>query len=201
MPRNRKCIVSGKLYEITFRAEQGLPLIPNHVVNRILLGILARAQHKYPVHICNLLFMSNHLHMQLVPICAQDTVSFIRYLKTESASAINRFMGRRKRTIWAEGYDSALIADIDKAIERIVYIYANPVAAGLVSSIEQYPGLSSWILKEAKVSKIARNKIPRLPTEGISNSRLLRIRTRLNKIKSPKSVSYTHLTLPTICSV
>jgi len=186
MPRNRKCIVSGKLYEITFRTEQGLPLIPNHVVNRILLGILAKAQHKYPVHICNLLFMSNHVHMHLVPICAQDTILFILYLKTESASAINRFMGRKKRTIWAEGYDCALIGDIDKAIERIVYIYTNPTAAGLVSSIEQYPGINSWRLRKAKTSKIARNKIPKLPAKGLSNLKALRIKTRLNKIKSSK---------------
>ncbi|MCB0310426.1 MAG: hypothetical protein KDD42_04280, partial [Bdellovibrionales bacterium] len=34
--------------------------------------------------------------------------------------------------------------DVEGVIKRIAYFFANPAAANLVDSIDQYPGLSSW---------------------------------------------------------
>jgi hypothetical protein len=37
-----------------------------------------------------------------------------------------------------------LLAELEDAIKRIVYLFMNPAKAGLVASIDEYPGLSTW---------------------------------------------------------
>ena len=73
-----------------------------------------------------------------------DVSEFIRFFKTESAHMLNRVLGRKKRTIWCEGYDSPVILDEIRALIAMSYLYANPAKDNLEESIDKYPGLNSW---------------------------------------------------------
>lgn len=86
---------------------------------------------------------------------------FIGYIKRESAHAINRLQGRRKKTIWAAGYDSPIILDWEKVVDRIVYLYTNPQQANLVEKIDDYPNLSSWNAFLNGGEEISRPRVPR----------------------------------------
>jgi REP element-mobilizing transposase RayT len=144
MARLRKLIIHNTLVEICFRTEEGLPLVATPYMQVLLLSIFARAQSMFPVKFCHGLVMPNHMHLHIV---VQDTSvvdKFVGYIKRETAHAINRLMGRRKKTIWAEGYDSTIILDAEKAISRIKYIYTNPQQANLVEKIDEYPNFSTW---------------------------------------------------------
>jgi len=122
----------------------------------ILLGIMARAQHLYDVEVCGFIFMGNHFHFLLSVKDPGNVVGFIDRIKTESAHAVNRLLGRRQRTIWHNGYDALPILTVHDAVEKFVYIYTNPQTAGLVSKIGDYPGLSSWELwRSGKTTKAA----------------------------------------------
>jgi hypothetical protein len=68
----------------------------------------------------------------------------MRHFKTESAHMINSLLGRKKRTLWCEGYDSPTVLTFAKAMMVIAYIYSNPAKDNLVHSIDEYPGFSSW---------------------------------------------------------
>jgi hypothetical protein len=46
--------------------------------------------------------------------------------------------------LWEGTATLAEIADLDAAIERISYLYANPAQDNLEDSIEKFPGYSSW---------------------------------------------------------
>ena len=70
--------------------------------------------------------------------------SFIRHFKTESAHMLNRILGRRKRTIWCDGYDSPLVLTLRRALVALAYLYANPAKDNLVPTIDTYPGFSTW---------------------------------------------------------
>jgi len=174
MPRNPKFLISGTLIEVSSRIEEGLPLVPNELTCLILGSILARAQNMYPVTIVAYTFMRNHFHMLLIVHDPKDIPSFTGFFKRESAHAINRMLGRRQRTVWCERYDNPVILDSEKAIERLNYLYLNPVKAGLTLEIEQWPlSSASWVdfsnNKSIKRFKpIPRNKIPFIPEIPLS---------------------------------
>ena len=134
---------------------------PNPLVNLLLLKSLAQAQALHPVRVCHFLFEATHAHLLLVVDNPDDVKGFMERFKTESAHAINKLLGRRKRTLWCKGYDSPVVLDIDKAVEQIAYLYENPSKDGLEDSIERYPGLSSWSHFRKRKSVFLTRFIPR----------------------------------------
>jgi len=146
MPRNRKLFVNKTVLLITSRVEEGLPFVASLFLNLIIWGILAKARKLYPVRVCHFMLMANHIHLLLVVEDPDDVAGFMRYLKVESSHAINRLLGRRKRTVWCDGYDSPIILTIEDVQRYIKYIYLNPIRAKLVTKICHYPGVSSWSL-------------------------------------------------------
>lgn len=57
---------------------------------------------------------------------------------------INGLLGRTKRTLWCEGYDSPIVLTPTRALIAIAYLYSNPAKDNLETSIDRYPGFSSW---------------------------------------------------------
>lgn len=142
--RTPKLVRKGSVQFVTTTVEQDLLFPANPLVELILLKCLAQALKLYGLVISHLLFEATHLHMLVTIDNPEHLKDFMRHFKAESAHAINRLLGRKKRTVWCEGYDSPTILDIDKAIEMISYLYCNPAKDNLVDLIDQYPGLSSW---------------------------------------------------------
>jgi hypothetical protein len=140
--------------------------------------------------------MANHVHLMLIVDCPSNTKEFVRYIKAESAHAINRLLGRKKQTVWCEGYDSPAILDADKAIERLIYFYTNPQRANLVESIDDYPNFTTWeafLNGEDMVSvcRIPRNCIPKLPKSSMSLEEQERVSQLLKY--SGREVSILHV--------
>ena len=185
MGKLRKLFINKQTHAITFRAEEGLPLPPNKLIEAIIESILCRAQTLYPVDASGLIFMSNHCHMNLTIIDPEDLDSFVQYVKRESAHAINRLLGRRKHTVWCDGYDSPQILDVHKAIEHIIYIYTNPQNDNLVEKIDQYPGVCSWKMFINKDYELKRKRIPRSSIKKVF-SRFLTKRQQRRIIKAFK---------------
>lgn len=129
---------------MTLSIEEGLLLLSNPLCKSILQSCLARAQFMHPVAISALVVESNHVHLLLVVKNPDDVHGFVRYFKTESAHMLNRVLGRRKRTLWCEGYDSPIVLTPVRALIALTYLYANPAKDNLEDSIENFPGLSSW---------------------------------------------------------
>lgn len=145
MPSPPRIILPKSAVFITARTEQGLPLVCHSYMELVLWGILGRAQHLYPVKVCHFIFMGNHFHFLILAEEPTDVVGFIGRIKTESAHAINRFLGNQgRRTVWCDSYDCVPILTVEDVIEKIKYIYANPAQSCLVNSIDEYPGVSSW---------------------------------------------------------
>ena len=134
----------GSVLFCTFSVEEGLLLLANPLCKAIIKSCLARAQSLYPVRICHVVVEATHVHILIVVINPDDVHAFIRHFKTESAHMINRLLGRRKRTLWCEGYDSPIVLTPVRALVAIAYLYSNPAKDNLESSIERYPGFSSW---------------------------------------------------------
>lgn len=161
MPNNQKYFRHQDVLLVTARTEHGLPLAPSYNTNFLINGILAKASSIYQVKVCHYIFMGNHLHMILVVDNPQDVSLFMGYVKSEISHIINLQLGRWKHTNWAEGYDSPVLLTAQDVIRYIVYLYANPARAGLTSSIEQYPGVSSWRMFRSEKHSARHKRISR----------------------------------------
>ena len=171
MARLPKLFINGTVLFITTGVEQGLIFPMTSTMRRILRSIIARAQTLHPVRICHFLMEATHLHMLVIVDNPDDIKGFMERFKTESAHAVNALLGRRKRTVWCEGYDSPALLTVEDVIRKIIYLYANPAKDGLVSSIQQYPGLSSWGMfrrqtERVQVQRIHRSEVKRMSSKG-----------------------------------
>jgi hypothetical protein len=70
--------------------------------------------------------------------------NFLRELHRLTAKAINAAQGQWENLWSAEPCSAVLLADDEDIIDKIAYVAVNPVAAGLVSRPEEWPGLSLW---------------------------------------------------------
>jgi hypothetical protein len=134
----------GSVLFCTFSVEEGLLLLANPLCQAIIKSCLARACELYPVRICHMIVEATHVHLVMVVINPDHVESFFRFFKAESAHMINGLLGRNKKTLWCEGYDSPIVLTPLRALIAIAYLYSNPAKDNLESSIDRYPGFSSW---------------------------------------------------------
>ncbi len=144
----------GTVLFCTFGLEEGLLLLANPLCEAIIKSCLARAMELHPVKLCHILVEATHVHIVLVVIDPEAVAGFMRCFKTESAHMINRLLGRNKRTLWCEGYDSPIVLTPKRALIAVAYLYSNPAKDNLETSIDRYPGFSSWaIFQSAKFTR------------------------------------------------
>lgn len=144
MAKPPKWLISGKVYELCFRAKQGLPLPPTLTINAIIAGIMARAQRDSKVTLCHYLWMSNHVHCILVIKDSNKGIKFYMELQKKLTDAIKKLLKLDRLNLWEGTPMIALIPDLETVMERITYLYANPSQADLELDIDKYCGLSSW---------------------------------------------------------
>src|SRR5688572_30273179 len=109
MPRLMKYHPHGSVVFLTISIEEGILLLPNPLTEAIIKSCLARAQHLHPLRICHFIVEGTHIHLFVVIENPDDLCGFTERFKTESAHMINRLLGRKKRTLWCEGYDSPVV--------------------------------------------------------------------------------------------
>ena len=100
MGRNRRRIISGRAYEVCFRARQGLPLVTNHLMNLIINSVIARKQHDTKVIICHDIWNGSHAHMLLVALDAKNFFNFIGEVQKEITEIIKRLLGLDQLHLW-----------------------------------------------------------------------------------------------------
>lgn len=163
----------GSVLFCTLSVEEGLLLLANPLCKAILESCLARAMELHPVKVSHFVVEGTHVHMIVVVEDPDDVNAFMRCFKTESAHMLNRLLGRKKRTIWCEGYDSPIVLTPLRALIAIAYLYANPAKDNLETSIDRYPGLSSWKMFQSGVltkrcKRVRRHHFSALPKDAYS---------------------------------
>jgi putative transposase len=132
----------GALVEVTCRTIQGrLLLRPSQQLNNTLLGVLGRAQSRYPIEIIAFSFLSSHYHMLLWVETAQQLASFMGYFNGNLARKVGRLTGWTDK-LWSRRYQAILISDEEEAqVTRMKYVLANGCKENLVASPLEWPGV------------------------------------------------------------
>jgi REP element-mobilizing transposase RayT len=137
-------ILPGTTWFVTRRcSERRFFLRPSAATNDLILYVLALAAQRHDVLIHAFCVLSNHLHLVVTDVEAR-LPAFMQYFCSLVARGVNASIGHFEN-LWAkDGSYSAVepLAPSD-VIAKIAYTLANPVAAGLVSSASEWPGLWS----------------------------------------------------------
>ncbi len=141
-------ILPGTIYLVTRRcSERRLFLRPSKAANDIFRYVLAVAAERYGILVHAFCVLSNHFHLVVSDPQAR-LPDFHRYLDGLVARAMNCSLGRWESFWDPDSYSAVRLETADDVLDKMVYVLANPVAAGLVRRGRDWPGLwsdPSWI--------------------------------------------------------
>jgi putative transposase len=128
---------TGQIYLITTVTDRRRPVFRNFWCARLLIDELRAVDALDWSTTWAFVVMPDHLHW-LVALKEADLSRLVLRVKSRSTIEINRFLGRSGR-MWQKGYhDHAIRQEEDlRGVAR--YVVANPVRAGLVQSVRDYP--------------------------------------------------------------
>ncbi len=141
MPRGPRDNPPGWTVEIVTRTICGFFLLPaTAYFARIFVGVLARAQKKYPVKIHAAVALSSHYHLIVTPDDAEQLADFMEFFNGNLAREARRLIGWRGR-FWADRYHATPISPEPEAmVERLRYVLSHSVKENLVAGISEWEG-------------------------------------------------------------
>lgn len=142
--RKRRMLRSRRMYDLCFRSLQGLPLPARALTAYLIESILGRLLQAEDIIVCGYVWMSNHVHMQVFSLDCEALTHFHERLKKRLTDFLKRLLGLSHLRLWDNRTTVGEVLDVDAAIARIVYMYLNPVRAGLACSIDEYQGCNTW---------------------------------------------------------
>jgi REP-associated tyrosine transposase len=136
-------VLPGTTYLVTRRcSERRFFLRPSRLVNEIFCYVLAVAAERYGLFVHAFCVLSNHYHLVVTDPDAR-LPEFHRYLDGLVARATNCCLGRWESFWDPNSYSAVRLESAPDILEKMVYVLANPVAAGLVRDGCEWPGLWS----------------------------------------------------------
>ncbi|MCW8274647.1 transposase [Pseudomonas sp. PCH199] len=127
----------GRVYLLTAVTYERQPIFQDWRIGRMVVNEFRRAQEAGNATSIAWVIMPDHFHW-LVELHNGDLPKLMQATKARSARAINLKRGQPER-LWQKGYfDRALRWEEDLKVAAR-YIIANPIRAGLVDHIGEYP--------------------------------------------------------------
>lgn len=142
-PRNsalRKGRVSlpGQIYIITTVVHRRQPVFSRFSVARAAVRGFTRADLLTDTRLLAWVLMPDHVHW-LIQLSASDNLpSLVNRLKSASARAANRVL-ERDGTLWMPAFHDRAVRREEDLRAAARYLVANPLRAGLVTQIGDYP--------------------------------------------------------------
>ena len=190
MPRTKRVIFENTAYEIIPRAREGLPLPPTRLTNQLLTGILARTQRDDKVTLCNFVNMNNHDHQHVVPKESDMMVKFYMEYQKKVTDSVRKLTRNARLNLWEGRPAVVMMQGVEDVVRRLVYIFLNPAKAGLVKSIDEYPGLSSWNAFKSCAASVDAEVIIKARWTPASKLKPLPLNNRLSPKADDEMVNY-----------
>ena len=127
---------TGRIYLITTVTEQRQPVFQNILLGRLVVQALKDNQSNTTT--LAYVVMPDHLHWVMQLGDRYDLSTVVSSIKSNSARWINRHLNRSGR-LWQKGYHDHALRREDDLRQVARYVIANPLRAGLVRQIGDYP--------------------------------------------------------------
>lgn len=150
--RKGRVSLPNQAYVLTTVVARRQPVFADLMAGRLLVQCLRRQHEVGLVESLAFVVMPDHLHWLVVLQPGSDLSAVMRRVKGESARRLGAYLWADKERhriggIWQDGFhDRALRREEDlQQVSR--YLVANPLRAGLVASIGDYPLWDAkWVL-------------------------------------------------------
>ncbi|AQL39713.1 transposase [Pseudomonas syringae pv. actinidiae] len=106
-------------------------------MGRLLVDELRQIQEQQLADSLAWVVMPDHIHW-LLQLNGQSLSRVVQRVKSKSAIAINRAKGC-SGPFWQSGFHDISVRNEDSLVNYARYVVANPVRAGLVKSVRDYP--------------------------------------------------------------
>lgn len=129
----------NQIYHITFTAIDRIPIFNDFVKARTLINIFKQSDQLQHTATLAFVIMPDHIHWLMQLTGSQSLSNVVKVIKSKASVQLGQ-------PIWQAGYyDHAIRKDEDiQTIAR--YIVANPIRAGLVNKVGDYPHWDAiWI--------------------------------------------------------
>lgn len=127
----------GRLYLLTCQVQGRVPIFEDLWLARLVVQQFRQAESEGQVESLAWVVMPDHLHW-LVELKAGTLSSLMQRFKSRSARAVNQARGCSGR-MWQSGFHDRALRREDDVLAVARYIVANPLRAGLVKSVRDYP--------------------------------------------------------------
>jgi REP element-mobilizing transposase RayT len=128
---------SGRAYLVTAVVHGRQPIFSDWHLGRLLVSELRRAHETNVVNSIAWVVMPDHFHW-LMQLEEGNLGRVIGAIKSRCTREVNEITGRRG-PLWQTGYHDRAIRDGEDLLPFARYIVANPLRAGLVDKIGDYP--------------------------------------------------------------
>jgi putative transposase len=136
-------VLPGSTVLITRRTLRRTHLLrPDRELNQLYLYILAVVANRYAIRVHAVVLMSTHEHLIVTDTrgCLPNFLRELHRLVALAVKALRKWEG----AVWDHERPSVVELRTPEAIvEKLAYIMANPVAAGLVRAAKDWPGIQT----------------------------------------------------------
>jgi putative transposase len=148
MPRPKRITLGGYVYHILNRANGRLRIFRKDNDFLAFEQILAEGAERFSMRICGYCIMSNHWHLLLWPHGDGDLSKFIRWISLTHTQRYHTSHGTVGIGHLYQGrYKSFPVQDDTYYLTVLRYIESNPLRAGLVKDVGDWPW-SSFAVRE-----------------------------------------------------
>ena len=132
--------IAGQIAMLTRRCSQRRYFLrPDDYINDVLPFEMGKAAERHGQQVYAAMAMSNHVHFGVGDTTGERS-KFMQDVMSGIARARNRDLERTGHFWEAGSYGDTVLLDEDSIERKLLYIWLNPVRAGLVERAEDWPG-------------------------------------------------------------
>ncbi|HDP90109.1 MAG TPA: transposase [Thioalkalivibrio sp.] len=129
----------GRLYHVISATRERAPLFAELASGRAVVHCLMHLEDAEACHTLAYVVMPDHIHWLLELRQFMTLPRLVQNFKINSARLVNQVRGASEVPVWQSGYFDHALRHEDDVRQIARYIVANPLRAGLVGSIREYP--------------------------------------------------------------
>lgn len=130
--RRGRVSIPNQIYSITTVTKSRLPFFSNFYAARSLVRILRDHENNCNANTLCFVVMPDHLHWLMQLRHRKSLSETVQSVKSQTSKSLGE-------PVWQKGFHDRVIRADDDIVDIARYIIANPLRAGLVKSIKEYP--------------------------------------------------------------
>lgn len=138
MPRGPRINISGVIHHVINRGNNRQTVFKDEEDYRKYIGLLERYKERYGFKLYTYVLMSNHVHL-LIEAREKGSISKIMQGITLAHTRYYNIKYKTSGHVWQGRFKSPIVGEDRYLLEVSRYIELNPVRAGIVEKLEDYP--------------------------------------------------------------